>query len=54
MEDNVYPGLAEALAEHLKRKIVTPKAEPSSGANQGPEDPRSNGAYDPETMPVSR
>jgi len=54
MEDNVYPGLGEALAEHLKRKIVSIKSEPSDASTQQSEVARQDGAHDHETLPMSR
>ena len=54
MEDNVYPGLAEALAEHLKRKIVCIKSEPSDASTQPSEESRQDGAYNHETLQMSR
>jgi hypothetical protein len=53
MEDNIYPGLAEALTEHLKRKIGKPKTEPSSGTTQTSGNSHPNGTYDRAPLPVS-
>jgi len=48
MADDICPGLAEALAEYMKHKVVTSaKAEPSDDSSQQPADVRHNGALEP-------
>ncbi len=48
MADNIGPGLAEALAEYIKRKTAsTTKTEPSDDSPQPSTEARQNGACEP-------
>jgi len=53
MEDRI-PGLAEALAEHLKRKIAPCGPKPSDGASRSSEESCKKSTYENETVPAPR